>query len=108
MEHQFSHQCSIKDGEEIILHNVDVNFFVVTPEGGGQKSWHGNFLIDSHHHLNINNVFLKEPGKTLILCWDDRILGEIIPMSILPSSDRTLLVQFDGTGPLEIQPSLKK
>ena len=102
MEHRFSHQCSIKDGEEIILHNVDVNFFVDTSESGGQKSWHGNFLIDSHHQLNINNVFLKEPGKTLILSWDDRRFWEIIPMSILPSSDGTLLVQFDATGPHEI------
>ena len=102
MEHQFSHQCSIKDGEEIILHNVDVNFFVDTSECGGQKSWHGNFLIDSHHQLNINNVFLKEPGKTLILYWDDRRFLEIVPMSMLPSSDGTLFVQFDGTGPHEI------
>lgn len=102
MEHQFSYQCSIKDGEEIVLHNVDVNFFVDTSESGGLKSWHGNFLIVSHHQLNINNVFLKEPGKTLLLYWEDKRFWEIIPMSILPSGDGTLLVQFDGTGPHEI------
>ena len=61
--------------------------------------------IQDKFRFEVHLIFF--PCSTEDKCPVDQRFWEIKPMSILPSSDGTLLIQFDGTGPHEIQP-LKK